>query len=193
MAVTQNCLEKGKITVDKVESNSGFRLMALGYKLRDLRLPRRNILKEVGIKPGFRVLDYGCGPGSYTFPLAELVGESGQIYALDIHPLAIRRVKDMASKKRLANVQTILSDCQTGLPDNSLDVVLLYDIFHHLGDPNKILKELHRVLKPSGVLSFSDHHMKEDEIVSGVANSGFFSLSQRNQRTYSFTKNQATG
>ena len=178
--------------MDKVESNSGFRLMALGYKLRDLRLPRRNILKEVGIKPGFRVLDYGCGPGSYTFPLAELVGESGQIYALDIHPLAIRRVKDMASKKRLANVQTILSDCQTGLPDNSLDVVLLYDIFHHLGDPNKILKELHRVLKPSGVLSFSDHHMKEDEIVSGVANSGFFSLSQRNQRTYSFTKNQAT-
>jgi ubiquinone/menaquinone biosynthesis C-methylase UbiE len=193
VAVTQNCLEKGKITVDKVESNFGFRLMALGYKLRDLRLPRRNILKEVGIKPGFRVLDYGCGPGSYTFPLAELVGESGQIYALDIHPLAIRRVKDMASKKRLANVQTILSDCQTGLPDNSLDVVLLYDIFHHLGDPNKILKELHRVLKPSGVLSFSDHHMKEDEIVSGVANSGFFSLSQRNQRTYSFTKNQATG
>jgi ubiquinone/menaquinone biosynthesis C-methylase UbiE len=192
VAVTQNCLEKGKITVDKVESNFGFRLMALGYKLRDLRLPRRNILKEVGIKPGFRVLDYGCGPGSYTFPLAELVGESGQIYALDIHPLAIRRVKDMASKKRLANVQTILSDCQTGLPDNSLDVVLLYDIFHHLSDPNKILKELHRVLKPSGVLSFSDHHMKEDEIVSGVANSGFFSLSQRNQRTYSFTKNQAT-
>ena len=178
--------------MDKVESNSGFRLMALGYKLRDLRLPRRNILKEVGIKPGFRVLDYGCGPGSYTFPLVELVGESGQIYALDIHPLAIRRVKDMASKKRLANVQTILSDCQTGLPDNSLDVVLLYDIFHHLSDPNKILKELHRVLKPSGVLSFSDHHMKEDEIVSGVANSGFFSLSQRNQRTYSFTKNQAT-
>ena len=178
--------------MDKVESNFGFRLMALGYKLRDLRLPRRNILKEVGIKPGFRVLDYGCGPGSYTFPLAELVGESGQIYALDIHPLAIRRVKDMASKKRLANVQTILSDCQTGLPDNSLDVVLLYDIFHHLSDPNKILKELHRVLKPSGVLSFSDHHMKEDEIVSGVANSGFFSLSQRNQRTYSFTKNQAT-
>ena len=192
MAVAQNCLEKGKITVDKVESNFGFRLMALGYRFRDLRLPRRNILKEVGIKPGFRVLDYGCGPGSYTFPLAELVGESGQIYALDIHPLAIRRVKDMASKKRLANVQTILSDCQTGLPDNSLDVVLLYDIFHHLSDPNKILKELHRVLKPSGVLSFSDHHMKEDEIVSGVANSGFFSLSQRNQRTYRFTKNQAT-
>ncbi|MCK4241915.1 MAG: methyltransferase domain-containing protein, partial [Dehalococcoidia bacterium] len=61
--------------------------MSLTYKFRDLRLPRMDILKEVGIEPGFHVLDYGCGPGSYTIPLAELVGESGKIYALDIHPL----------------------------------------------------------------------------------------------------------
>jgi ubiquinone/menaquinone biosynthesis C-methylase UbiE len=191
VSARQNCLEKGKTTVDKVESNLGFRFMALGYRFRDLRLPRKTILEEVGIRPGFHVLDYGCGPGGYTAPLAELVGESGKIYALDIHPLAIRKVKDIASKKRLANVETILSDCQTGLADNSMDVVLLYDIFHDLSDPNEILKELHRVLKPDGVLSFSDHHLKEDEIVSGVSNSGLFSLSKRGQRTYSFLKKQA--
>jgi ubiquinone/menaquinone biosynthesis C-methylase UbiE len=178
--------------VDKVESNLGFRLMAFSYKLRDFRSPRRDILKEVGIKPGFRVLDYGCGPGSYIAPLTELVGGSGKVYALDIHPLAIQRVKGIASRKQLANVEIILSDCQTGLPDSSLDVVLLYDIFHHLGDPNKILKELHRVLKSDGVLSLSDHHLKEDEIVSAVTNSGLFSLSRSGQRTHSFTKNQAT-
>jgi len=178
--------------VDKVESNLGFGLMAFGYKFRDLRLPRKDILEEVGIIPGSHVLDYGCGPGGYIVALAELVGESGKIYALDIHPLAIQRVKDIASKKQLANVETILSDCQTGLPDNSLDVVLLYDIFHHFGDPNRILKELHRVLKPGGVLSFSDHHLKEDEILSGVTNSGLFSLSRKSQRTYSFLKKQVT-
>jgi ubiquinone/menaquinone biosynthesis C-methylase UbiE len=191
VSARQNCLEKGKTTVDKVESNLGFRFMALGYRFRDLRLPRKTILEEVGIRPGFHVLDYGCGPGGYTAPLAELVGESGKIYALDIHPLAIRKVKDIASKRQLANVETILSDCQTGLADNSMDVVLLYDIFHDLSDPNEILKELHRVLKPDGVLSFSDHHLKEDEIVSGVSNSGLFSLSKRGQRTYSFLKKQA--
>jgi ubiquinone/menaquinone biosynthesis C-methylase UbiE len=178
--------------MDKAESNLGFRLMALGYRFRDLRLPRLNILKEVGIKPGFQVLDYGCGPGSYIIPLAELVGESGKVYALDIHPLAIRKVQDIASKKQLANVETILSDCQTGLPDNSLDVVLLYDTFHHLSDPDGVLKELHRVLKPDGILSFSDHHMKENEIVSGVTNSGLFRLSGKGQRTYSFLKKQLT-
>jgi ubiquinone/menaquinone biosynthesis C-methylase UbiE len=174
--------------MDEAESNLGFRVMSLGYRFRDLRLPRMNILKEVGIKPGFRVLDYGCGPGSYIMPLAELVGESGKVYALDIHPLAIRKVQNIVSKRKLANVDTIHSDCQTGLPNNSLDVVLLYDIFHHLSDPNKILKELHRVLKPDGVLSFSDHHMEEDEILSGVTSSGLFRLSKKGQRTYAFLK-----
>jgi ubiquinone/menaquinone biosynthesis C-methylase UbiE len=191
-AVAQNCSLKVKeeTTMDKVESNLGFRLMAFGYRFRDIRLPRLNILEEVGIKPGFRVLDYGCGPGSYIIPLAELVGESGKIHALDIHPLAIQKVKDIASKKQLANVETILSDCQTGLPDNSLDVVLLYDIFHHLSDPDVVLKELHRVLKPDGILSFSDHHMKENEIVSEVTNSGLFRLSRKGPRTYTFLKKQ---
>jgi ubiquinone/menaquinone biosynthesis C-methylase UbiE len=174
--------------MDKAESNLGFRLMALSYKFRDLRLPRLNILEEVGIKPGFHVLDYGCGPGSYIIPLAQLVGKSGKIHALDIHPLAIKKVQNIASKKQLANVETILSDCQTGLPDNSLDVVLLYDIFHHLSDPDGVLKELHRVLKPDGILSFSDHHMKENEIVSGVTNSQLFRLLRKGQRTYIFLK-----
>ena len=174
--------------MDKPMSKFDFQFMSVGYKFRDLRLPRINILKEVGIKPGFSVLDFGCGPGSYITPLAELVGESGKIYALDIHPLAIQRVKDIASKKRLANLETILSDCQTGLPDNTLDAVLLYDAFHHLSDSNGVLQELHRVLKPDGILSFGDHHMKENEIVAGLTNGGLFRLLRKGQRTYTFLK-----
>jgi ubiquinone/menaquinone biosynthesis C-methylase UbiE len=174
--------------MDKPMSDFDFKFMSVGYKFRDLRLPRKNILKEVGIKPGFHVLDYGCGPGGYIPSLAELVGESGKVYALDIHPLAIQKVQDIASKKQLANVETILSDCQTGLPDHSLDVVLLYDIFHHLSDPDVVLKELHRVLKPDGILSFSDHHMKEKEIVAEVTKSGLFRLSRKGERTYTFLK-----
>jgi len=162
--------------------------MSVGYKFRDFFLPRLNILKEVGIKPGFHVLDYGCGPGSYIVPLAKLVGESGKVYALDIHPLAIQKVQNIASKKQLANMETILSDCQTGLPDNTLDVVLMYDAFHHLSDPNGVLKELHRVLKPDGILSFGDHHMKEKEIVAEAINDRLFRLLKKGQRTYTFLK-----
>jgi ubiquinone/menaquinone biosynthesis C-methylase UbiE len=175
-------------TMDKPKSNIDFKFMSLIYKFRNLFLPCKNILKEVGIKPGFHVLDYGCGPGSYITPLAELVGESGKIYALDIHPLAIQKVQSIASKKQLNNVETICSDCKTGLPDNSVDVVLLYDTFHNLGDPNGVLEELHRVLKPDGILSFSDHHLKEDEIVSKVTSGGLFRLSRKGEKTYSFLK-----
>jgi ubiquinone/menaquinone biosynthesis C-methylase UbiE len=174
--------------MDKPMSNFDFKFMSLGYKFRDFRLSRKTILEEVEIKPGFKVLDFGCGPGSYIVPLTELVGESGKIYALDIHPLAIRKVQDIASRKQLANVETILSDCQTGLPDNTLDAVLLYDAFHHLSSPDLVLKELHRVLKPDGILSFGDHHMKENEIVSQVTNNGLFRLSRKGIRTYTFLK-----
>ena len=79
------------------EPDLHFRAMFLTYKLRDFFFPRINILREVGIRPGFYVLDYGCGPGSYIVATAELVGESRRIYALDIHP-----------------VETILSDCKAG-------------------------------------------------------------------------------
>jgi ubiquinone/menaquinone biosynthesis C-methylase UbiE len=68
----------------------------------------------------------------------------------------------------------------------------LYDAFHHLNDRDRILQELHRVLKPDGILSFSDHHMKENEIVSGVTNNGLFSLSRKGQSTYTFVKKQLT-
>ncbi len=69
-----------------------------------------------------------------------------------------------------------------------MDVALLYDTFHDLRDPSCVLKELHRVLKPSGTLSFSDHHMGENEIISKVANNKLFKLSGKGKKTYSFSK-----
>ena len=174
--------------MDKPKSYLDFRSMSLMYKFRNFFIPRKKILKEVEIKPGFHVLDYGCGPGSYIVPLAKLVGNTGKIYALDIHPLAIQRVQNIASKKGLTNLEAIYSDCKTGLPDNSVDAVLLYDIFHDLDAPNEVLRELHRVLKPNGILSFSDHHMKGNEIVSKISNGGLFRLLRKGKRTYGFLK-----
>jgi ubiquinone/menaquinone biosynthesis C-methylase UbiE len=140
----------------------------------------------VDIRPGFQVLDYGCGPGAFVPEVAKRVGPSGRVYALDIHPLAIERVKALAQRQQLANVETICSNCQTGLPDDSLDLVLLYDIYHMLSDPDAVLAELHRVLKPGGMLSFSDPHMQETDILAGIARGGLFKLARGDAKTYSF-------
>ena len=174
--------------MDSPMSHFHFKLTSFVYSFRDLFLPRKNVLKEVGIRAGSHVLDFGCGPGAYIMETAQRVGQSGEIYALDIHPLAVKKVRKIASKMHLHNVETILSDCKTALPDNSVDVVLLYDIFHDLSEPDAVLSELYRVLKWDGILSFSDHHMKEDEIISRITSEGFFSLSERGKKTYSFSK-----
>jgi ubiquinone/menaquinone biosynthesis C-methylase UbiE len=170
-------------------SNIWFRLMALEFKIRYYRHPRANILKEVGIKQSFQVLDFGCGPGGYVIPTSKLVGDTGKVYALDVTPLAIEMVKNLIRKNGLKNVETIISDCATGLPNESLDVVLLYDMFHDLENQNAVLDEVHRVLKQDGILSFSDHHLKEPDILSMVTNGNLFRFVKKGEYTYGFVRN----
>lgn len=172
--------------MDKPVGDIHFKFMAFCLKIRDVLLPVKTILKEAGIKPGFTVLDFGCGLGSFTVPAAEIVGKTGKVYALDIHPLAIQAVQNAASKKELKNIETISSGCATGLEKCHVDVVLLYDTFHMLTDPDAVLEELQRVLKPNGILSFSDHHMNQNEIIPTITNRGLFGLLRKGKRTYSF-------
>jgi ubiquinone/menaquinone biosynthesis C-methylase UbiE len=169
-------------------NNIHFHGMKLSYKARDLIKPRQILLSEVPIKPGDMVLDYGCGPGSYSFIVAKIVGLAGRVYALDIHPLAVKHVENLVQKRGIRNIQTILSDCDTGLKDKQVDVILLFDIFHMFDDPNRILKELHRVLKDKGILSFSDHHMSAEGIVEGMTGNRLFKLIGSGEYIYSFAK-----
>ena len=166
----------------------GFKLMCLWFRVRDLLSPPGSILAEVRIGPGFHVLDYGCGPGSFSIVAADVVGQSGKVYAVDINPLALQRVQRVASGKGLRNIKTISTDCATGLESDTIDVVLLYDTYHDLDEPSSVLTELHRVLKPGSILSFSDHHLGEDEIPARVAGDGLFRLSSEGRKTYSFVQ-----
>ena len=126
---------------EKQKSSLDFRLMALTYRFRDWLHPPEETLAEVGIEPGYRVLEYGCGPGGFSVAAARMVGRSGKVHALDIHPVAIRAVQKAASKQGLTNIQTIHSSCATGLEAETIDVILLLDTFHALDDPDGVLRE----------------------------------------------------
>ncbi len=169
------------------QSGFSFKIMSLGFKLRDLVKPRGKVLQEVGIEPGFQVLDFGCGPGGYILPLEKLIGESGKIFALDVNPAAILAVKSLALKHKLENITTIMSDNATELPDGSVDIVLLFDVLHHLKTLDAVLKELHRVLKPEGILSVTDHHLEKEDITSRISEKGLFRLSRLN-KVHNFSK-----
>jgi ubiquinone/menaquinone biosynthesis C-methylase UbiE len=174
----------------EIESDLGFRLMSLTFKLRDLFSPRERVLEEAGIQSGWQVLDYGCGSGSYVPAASRAVGESGKVFALDVHPLAVNEVEHIAAKQHLDNVQTIFSNCATRLPDRSIDAVLLYDTYHALDIPSRVMAEIERVLKPNGILSFSDHHMNDDDVIFEITRLEVFELVCRGKKTYTFKKRQ---
>ena len=82
-------------------SSLSFKFMGLFFKFRDLLTSPTKFLEHTGIGPGWNVLDYGCGTGSYSIPAAQLVGPMGKVYAADIHPLAINEVQKKAFSKGL--------------------------------------------------------------------------------------------
>ena len=174
--------------MDKPMSSVGFKFMNFAFRVRDLLQSRMDVLKEAGIEPGFCVLDYGCGPAAMLYHLHSwLVPQAKFTRSTYIHSPS-KKYRRKLHQKAIKNLKTINSDCSTGLPDCKVDVVLLYDIFHNLSLPDDVLRELHRVLKPDGTLSFSDHHMKEKDIRTRVTNTGLFKLLTKGKKTYRFSK-----
>jgi ubiquinone/menaquinone biosynthesis C-methylase UbiE len=168
------------------DSATGFAFMALSHTIRDALKSRQPYLDEAGLRAGMKVLDFGCGSGSYVAPSAQMVGRSGLVYALDRNPSALKMTSARATRAKLTNVKTLLSDCATGLTYSSVDAVLLYDIFHELEEPNEILKELHRVLKPSGILSAHDHHIGSQPLTQAIVSSGLFRMTHVGALTLTF-------
>jgi SAM-dependent methyltransferase len=166
--------------------NLPFRFKTLLFRFRDLFSPRIDFLMGANLRPGFHVLDYGCSYGSYAIIAAEMVGAKGKVYALDSHPFAIDRVQKLATRRGLNNLQTILSNGTTGLRSASIDVVLL----HEFSYSDEVLREIHRVLRPHGVLYFSDHQIRirDDEVVPKLTNTGLFRLSRKVLKTFNFVK-----
>ncbi len=96
------------------------------------------------------VLEAGCGYGTFTIPAARIV--RGKVYALDIEPAMIGRVKEKAGASDIGNIVVMLRDfiaSGTGLEDESVDYVMLFNILH-AEDPVGLLSEAFRVLKPGG-------------------------------------------
>jgi ubiquinone/menaquinone biosynthesis C-methylase UbiE len=167
--------------------NLWFRLMALEYRLNSKSISLLKTLQDAGIQPGMSVLDFGCGPGRFALPAAQMVGSQGAVYAADVHPLAIKMTERTAAKARLTNLSTIRSDCGTELPTTCIDVVLLYDALHDVKDKQGVLKELHRVLKPYGTLSYRDHTLNGEPLLSLLRSNGF-SLQNETPTQFIFRK-----
>jgi ubiquinone/menaquinone biosynthesis C-methylase UbiE len=170
------------------QSNLSFRLMTMEFRFRDWLRPPVKILQAAGLKRGMQVVDFGCGPGGFSVAAAKLVGPQGRVYAFDIHPLALKAILYAAKRQKTGNLQAVFGTCLETVPEGKIDIVLLYDILHGLPDQGLILQDLSRRLKPEGILSVSDHHLKTDQIISVVSNSGLFRYSGSSHWSLQFEK-----
>ena len=125
-------------------------------------------LRRVGLKEGQAVLDFGCNKGNYAIAASEVVGPHGRIYALDKERDALRGLQRKLKKQRHHDIEClkVAEHEEIPLPACSVDAVLLYDVLHRGYFPDyrqrkELLAEVHRVLKPGGLLSFYATHLRQ--------------------------------
>lgn len=142
-----------------------------------LELTVTKTLEKIGIKNGQTVLDFGCGSGTYTIPVAKIVGKEGKVYALDKDKKALDNLMKKATLGGLRNIRGMATSGELGiaLPDESVDAVLVFDVLHHyyfpkVEDRRRLMGEIYRITKTNGFVCVWPKHMGPEvrEEIEGV-------------------------
>jgi ubiquinone/menaquinone biosynthesis C-methylase UbiE len=127
--------------------------MLVGSKRWNRWNPPR-LLALAGVKPGATVVDLGCGPGFWTIPIAEIVGPTGQVIALDV---SSDLLAELGKHHPPPQVRLVLGELPTiDLPDKSVDLVWAAFVFHEVEPPSTFAAEMRRVLRPGGTIIILD-------------------------------------
>jgi len=145
------------------------------------------LLKALNLKPGDAVCDLGCGNGFYTLKLSKLVGDRGRVLAVDIQREMLGLLKDLAASEKITNIEPILGTVvDPKLPEKSVDLVLLVDVYHEFDHPEQMLAAIRKSLKPTGRIALAEfraedpnvpikplHKMTKDQIMKEFPPNGF--------------------
>jgi len=120
------------------------------------------VVDSLGLKLGDEVADLGAGSGYFTIRLAREVGATGKVYAVDLDPKLLEFIERRAKEEQLDNIQTILADPNDPkLGSNSVDLIFICDVLHHINDRARYYPLLSRALRPSGRLVNIDFHKRK--------------------------------
>jgi len=118
------------------------------------------IVKELNIKSGMFVADFGCGAGYFTIPIAKIIKNSGKIYAIDVLNESLENVLSKAKLYDLLNIETVRANIEivggSKIKSRSVDLVLLANILFQCNDYDSILTEAKRILKNDGSIAIVD-------------------------------------
>jgi ubiquinone/menaquinone biosynthesis C-methylase UbiE len=122
-------------------------------------------LAELKLKPGMVVADIGAGVGYMSFKMARKVGESGKVYAVDIQPGMIAQLNESAKREKITNVVPVLgATADPKLPNGQIDLAIMVDVYHELSEPQRMLQNIRRALKPAGRLVLLEYRAEDPSI-----------------------------
>lgn len=121
------------------------------------------VLEAMGLKDGDLVADLGAGTGFFTRRMARAVAPSGRVYATDIQPQMLERLKASAAQEGIANIVTVLgTETDPRLPKGMFDWILLVDVYHEFQQPEPMLAKIREALKPGGRVALVEYRAEGD-------------------------------
>jgi len=125
----------------------------------------KRLLKELHVQPGQVICDMGCGNGFYTLKLARLTGKTGKVYAVDIQQEMLDMLQRRAKAAELDNILLRLgTETDPRLPENSIDLVLMVDVYHEFSQPDAMLKAIRKSLKPTGRIALVEFRAEDKKV-----------------------------
>lgn len=123
------------------------------------------LMQLLDLKPGMTVADIGAGSGYHTRRMAKAVGPEGKVMAVDIQPEMLKILSDKMTAEGSRNVVPILGKIDDpNLPDASVDLVLMVDVYHEFSHPYEMMEGISRSLKPGGRVAFVEYRGEDKEV-----------------------------
>jgi ubiquinone/menaquinone biosynthesis C-methylase UbiE len=122
-------------------------------------------LDNLGLKPGMVVCDMGCGNGFYTLEMATRVQPSGKVFAVDIQPEMLHLLELRVEEKKIDNIEVVLSGLiDPRMPADSIDLLLMVDVYHEFSHPAIMLAEIRKCLKPKGRIALVEFRAEDPTV-----------------------------
>ena len=122
-------------------------------------------LDALGLRAGMVVADVGAGTGYMSLRMARRVGPTGKVYANDLQPEMLQKLRANTQREKLSNVETVQgTEADPKLPPNTMDLVLLVDVYHEFSQPQAMLDKIRESLKPDGRLVLLEYRKEDPKV-----------------------------
>jgi ubiquinone/menaquinone biosynthesis C-methylase UbiE len=156
---------------------------------RQIWLPVAEVIRALALRSGMSVADIGAGTGYFAIPIARSVGVEGKVYAVDLQPAMLAKLRDKLTEPDAPrNIELVQGEAsKTTLSSRCADVVFIANVWHELENPTTALQEVARILAPGGVLALldwradmisppgppSDHRLPAADVLQFLVKSGW--------------------